>query len=203
MSTTENAAAGPAVGSEIEADAQARALEDSRTRSAERIIQDHVLLALGSGFVPGPGVDLVAAFAVQMTMLKRLANLYGIPFREDAAKSTVTALLGTLGGAGAAAIAAASFVKFIPVVGTVIGIAGTSIGFGAFTYAIGKVFQRHFESGGTFIDLDPRAYREYFREMKVRGRAVAAEKSDEAQDIATRETTKRGTRATSTVSTGA
>jgi uncharacterized protein (DUF697 family) len=156
-------------------------VSDENTASAERIIQDHVLLAVASGLVPGPGLDLVAAFTVQLTMLKRLATLYDVPFRQDAAKSTVTALFGTLGGAGAAAIAGASFLKFIPVVGTAVGIAGTSVAFGAFTYAIGKVFLRHFESGGTFIDLNPRAYREYFREMNVRGRTVAAEKQDEAK----------------------
>ncbi|MFC7396824.1 YcjF family protein [Chelatococcus sp. GCM10030263] len=156
-------------------------VSDENTASAERIIQDHVLLAVASGLVPGPGLDLVAAFTVQLTMLKRLATLYDVPFRQDAAKSTVTALFGTLGGAGAAAIAGASFLKFIPVVGTAVGIAGTSVAFGAFTYAIGKVFLRHFESGGTFIDLNPRAYREYFREMNVRGRTVAAEKQEEAK----------------------
>jgi uncharacterized protein (DUF697 family) len=156
-------------------------VSDEHTASAERIIQDHVLLAVASGLVPGPGLDLVAAFTVQLTMLKRLATLYDVPFRQDAAKSTVTALFGTLGGAGAAAIAGASFLKFVPVIGTAVGIAGTSVAFGAFTYAIGKVFLRHFESGGTFIDLNPRAYREYFREMNIRGRTVAAEKQDEAK----------------------
>lgn len=158
------------------------AVSDDRTGAAERVIQDHVLLAVASGLVPGPGLDLVAAFTVQLTLLKRLSSVYDIPFRQDAAKSAVTALFGTLGGAGAAAIASASFLKFIPVVGTAVGVAGTSVSFGAFTYAIGKVFQRHFESGGNFIDLDPRAYREYFRELNTRGRRIAAEKKEEAEE---------------------
>jgi uncharacterized protein (DUF697 family) len=170
-------------------------VSDDRTASAERIIQDHVLLAVASGLVPGPGLDLVAAFTVQLTMLKRLSTLYDIPFRQDAAKSTVTALFGTLGGAGAAAIAGASFLKFIPIVGTAVGIAGTSVAFGAFTYAIGKVFLRHFESGGTFIDLDPRSYREYFREMNIRGRKVAAEKQEAAKTTTTEKGRSRRTAA--------
>jgi len=145
-------------------------------------------MAVASGLIPGPGLDLVAAFTVQMTMLKRMATLYDVPFKEEAAKSTVTALMGTLGGAGAAAIAAGSFLKFIPLVGTAVGIAGTSVAFGGFTYAIGKVFQRHFETGGQFLDFDPGAYRDYFREMNLRGRKVAAEKQDEAkQETAVKE----------------
>ena len=32
----------------------------------------------------------------------------------------------------------------------------------AVTYAIGKVFIQHFESGGTFLDFDPEKVRDYF-----------------------------------------
>lgn len=182
MSAIENTAAEVPLNPTTEGPAGA-----DRTADAERIIQDHVLLAVASGLIPGPGLDLVAAFTVQMTMLKRMATLFDVPFKEEAAKSTVTALMGTLGGAGAAAIAAGSFLKFVPVVGTAIGIAGTSVAFGGFTYAIGKVFQRHFETGGAFLDFDPAAYREYFREMNLRGRKVAAEKQEEAKQEAGKE----------------
>jgi len=155
-----------------------------RTHSAERVIQDHVLLSIVSGFIPGPAIDMAVAFAVQLTMLKRLSTVYEVPFSRDAAKSIITALLGSLGGAGASALIIGSFIKSIPIIGTVVGIAGTAVTFGAFTYAIGKVFQRHFELGGTFIDLDVRAYRGYFREMNERGKTVAAERKREAEDLA-------------------
>jgi uncharacterized protein (DUF697 family) len=151
---------------------------------AERVIQDHVLLAVVAGLIPSPAIDMVASFAVQMTMVKRLANVYDVPFREDWAKTTLSSLLGTVGGAGAAGLAASSFLKAIPIVGTVVGIVGTSVAFGAFTYGIGKVFQRHFELGGSFIDLDPRAYRDYFRDMRERGRGVAASRRREAEETA-------------------
>lgn len=190
MSVIENTATDVALDQETEGPAGVE-----RTSNAERIIQDHVLLAVASGLIPGPGLDLVAAFTVQMTMLKRMATLYDIPFKEEAAKSTVTALMGTLGGAGAAAIAAGSFLKFVPVVGTAVGIAGTSVAFGGFTYAIGKVFQRHFETGGEFLDFDAGAYREYFREMNLRGRKVAAEKKEEARQEAEKEEAVVGTKA--------
>ena len=88
MSVIEKAAAIP-----TESD-QVQLVRDDETASAERIIQDHVLLAVASGLIPGPGIDLVAAFTVQMTMVKRIANLYDVPFRQDAAKSTMTALMG-------------------------------------------------------------------------------------------------------------
>jgi uncharacterized protein (DUF697 family) len=147
--------------------------EAAKTAKAERVIQDHVLIALASGFIPGPGLDMAAAFTAQLTMLKRLAAVYDVPFRPDVAKGVVASLFGTLGGAGAAAIVGGSFVKTIPIIGTAVGLLGTPVSFGAFTYAVGKVFERHFELGGTFVDLDPKNYREYFREMRRRGRDIA------------------------------
>ncbi len=151
--------------------------EATKTAKAERVIQDHVLMAVASGFIPGPGLDMAAAFAVQLTMLKRLATVYDVSFRPEVAKGVVASLFGTLGGAGAAAIIGASFVKSIPVIGTAVGLVGAPVSFGAFTYAVGKVFERHFELGGNFVDLDPRHYREYFREMRRQGRDVAQARS--------------------------
>ena len=143
------------------------------TDRAERIVQDHVLLAVIAGFIPGPAIDLAAAFADQVTMIKRLSTLYGVPFRGNIAKSLLASFLGSVGGMGTARIVGMSFIKSVPIVGTLVGITGTSVSLGAFTYGVGKVFQEHFASGGTLIDLDPRAYRDYFRDMTRRGRGVA------------------------------
>jgi len=43
--------------------------------------------------------------------------------------------------------------KFIPGGGTIIGSVGISVFGAASTYAIGKVFVRHFEGGGTISSL--------------------------------------------------
>jgi hypothetical protein len=49
-----------------------------------------------------------------------------------------------------------------PGVGTVIGIA-TSIGTSTLaTEAIGQMFIQHFEEGGTFLDFEPKRYRQRF-----------------------------------------
>ena len=154
---------------------------EERSKKAEKIIQDHVLLGIAAGLVPGPAIDIALAIGVQLTMLKRLSSLYGVPFRRNVAKGTVMALLSGAGGLGVGAILSFSLIKFIPALGTAIGVAGTSLSIGAFTYAVGKVFEQHFESGGTFIDLDPRAYRDYFQDMFKRGRDVASRRSKEAK----------------------
>ncbi len=56
---------------------------------------------------------------------------------------------------------------------------------GASTYAIYKVFIQHFESGGTFLDLDPSKVKSYFSEQFTKGKAVAADlKKDETASTA-------------------
>ncbi len=157
---------------------------DERQKRGERIIQDHVLMGLVAGLIPGPAIDLAAGFGVQLTMLGRLAKLYGVPFRRDLAKNILTSLFGSLGGVGAGTIIASSLIKTIPVLGTALGFVGTGASMGGFTYAVGKLFQQHFEQGGTFDDLEPSAYRDYFREMFKRGKTVAADKADEAAEQA-------------------
>ena len=186
-STSDKPGPGAAARAEIaakadEADDDLVGLTDGeRTKRSERIIQDHVLLGVVSGVVPGPAIDIALGFGIQLTMLARLAKLYGVPFRRGLAKKLITTFFASLGGVGAGLILASTMIKAVPGVGTAIGIVSMSVSTGAFTYAIGKVFQRHFETDGTFIDLDPRVYGDYFREMFKRGKTVAKDKAEEAR----------------------
>ena len=155
-------------------EADSASVDDAaRRRRAETITRDHVLMATAVGFVPGPGVDLAGAFAVQLALLARLSKLYAVPYSENAGKGVVFSLFGTLGGMGVGGTLALSAVKFVPFVGTAVGVVGMPVMMGAFTYAVGKVFTQHFESGGSFLDFDAASYRQYFRDMFRRGRGVA------------------------------
>jgi hypothetical protein len=44
---------------------------------------------------------------------------------------------------------------------------------GASTYAIGKVFVKHYEEGGTILDLNTEKLKAYYREQYEKGKAVA------------------------------
>ena len=48
---------------------------------------------------------------------------------------------------------------------------------GAFSYAVGRVFIRHFESGGTFLDFDADKVRGYFNEQFREGKLNRSEKA--------------------------
>src|SRR5262249_9222647 len=89
---------------------------------------------------------------------------YKIPFAEDAGKGAVSALLGGIVSTKLAWGAAGSFIKGIPVVGGLLGMFTSPAFSSASTYAVGKVFILHFESGGTLLDFDPDKVREGFKQ---------------------------------------
>jgi uncharacterized protein (DUF697 family) len=113
---------------------------------AAKIIRNHVLAAIGGGIIPMPVLDAAVLAGIQIRMLRRLAVVYEVEFSEQRANSIVGALLGVSATATAALVLGA-----IPVVGRVLAISSG----GASTYALGQVFVKHFESGGTFITFDP------------------------------------------------
>lgn len=136
---------------------------DARLARAEAVVRRNVLWALGAGAVPVPGVDLLAIIGVQVKLLRELGAVYGLPPRDDRARKLVAALLAGLGGVGVGALLGSSLIKLLPGLGTAIAIAAVPAVAGACTHATGRVFVLHLESGGTFLDFNPRRYREHFR----------------------------------------
>jgi uncharacterized protein (DUF697 family) len=68
----------------------------------------------------------------------------------------------------------ASLFKSIPIIGTTTGAATVSIVGGASTYAIGKVFDRHFRKGGTLLNFDMQEAKAYFKAKLEEGKGVVA-----------------------------
>ncbi|MBF0153453.1 MAG: DUF697 domain-containing protein [Magnetococcales bacterium] len=125
------------------------------------------------GLLPFPYVDMVLLTGVQMKMLHSLCKIYGVKFTKDIGKTALSTLLG---GAlpSTAGLGIASSLKTIPTLGTAAGIVSTSILGAATTYAVGKVFIQHFESGGTFLNFDPEKVKQYFAQEFEKGKQMAS-----------------------------
>ncbi len=125
-----------------------------RLEKASAIISNKSKWSAAAGFIPVPYLDLAGLAAIQVKMVSELAQLYGKTVQQEAIKTTVATLLGTLTTAGLAAPVAFSALKLVPGLGAVAG--GLSLGGlgAAATYAVGKVFVNHFEGGGTFGNFD-------------------------------------------------
>jgi uncharacterized protein (DUF697 family) len=112
----------------------------------------------------------------QLRMLKQLSELYGVKFSEHLAKNIIAALVGSIGARALTVATVGSLIKTLPFAGALIGgVLAMPLIAGASTYAVGRVFVRHFELGGTFEDLNISRARAYFSKEYREGRRVAAE----------------------------
>ena len=110
-----------------------------------------------------PWLTYFAVSCVQLKMLNELSELYGVPFSDNVAKNLISALLGSLIPSGLTHGTVGYLLRSVPLVGPALGALTMPSFASAATWAIGRVFVQHFESGGTFLDFDPIKVREYFR----------------------------------------
>lgn len=133
----------------------------SRAEHAQALVNSYVPWSAAAGLIPLPLFDMAALLSIQLRMLNRLSALYGVPFVESGVKTTVSSLIGTVLTANLGA-ALGSVVKTVPFIGSIAGVAMAPAAYSAVTYAIGRVFVAHFETGGTFLNVDAEKMRAYF-----------------------------------------
>jgi len=141
-----------------------------RKIQTDHIIMDNVFWAIWVGFIPVPVVDFVFITAVQLKMIGELSFVYGVKFHKNRTRAIIAALSG---GIVTTVLSKSSFLKLFPGLGSVSGAVNMTILGAAVTYAIGKVFVRHFESGGTILDFDTDGLKEYFQETYRKGEGLA------------------------------
>lgn len=136
-----------------------------REEMASKLVHRFALWSGVAGLVPLPVVDVIAVGGLQVQMLRRLSQIYDVEFSENRGKALIAALAGSMIPA-TSGIGAASTLKFVPVVGTLAAVFIMPVLSAGATYAIGKAFIQHFESGGTLLDFNPPDYREFVRSQK-------------------------------------
>ena len=166
-------ATGPELASDAAAETAAApdATGEINRLKADIVITRHFAMAVGAGFIPVPVVDFAAVTGVQLTMLAQICSIYQQPFSREAAASIIASLVGgALTGGEASSLAISSKLKFIPVVGTALSWLVTPALAGATTYAIGKVFVRHLETGGSLLTFDAQKMKGYMEKALNEGK---------------------------------
>jgi uncharacterized protein (DUF697 family) len=143
--------------------------ETEREKHADTIIKNHIIWSMGAGLIPVPIVDFFAVSGIQLDMIRQLCKLYDQDFRESEGKAIITSLTGS----GLARMGAKAMIKFIPGIGSVIGGVTMALLAGASSYALGEVFKKHFSTGGTFLDFDPKRLKKMYNEKFEKGKKVA------------------------------
>ena len=143
--------------------------DEGRDEAASKLVDRFSLWSGAAGLIPLPIVDIVAVGGVQLEMLRRLSDIYGVPFVENRGKSLIASLAGSVLPASTAtttAMGVTSALKSIPGIGTAISAFTMPVFSAGATYVIGKVFIQHFASGGTLLDFNPPDYREFIKAQK-------------------------------------
>jgi uncharacterized protein (DUF697 family) len=143
-------------------------------QKALKAVKNYMWWSMGAGLIPVPFVDLAAVSGVQLKMLAEISKTYGVQFHESREKAIIGSVIGSIVPGGIACGVAGSMLKAVPLVGSVVGATTMVLTSGASTWALGKVFIQHFESGGTFLDFNPEEVREYFKAQFEEGRKMAA-----------------------------
>ena len=144
-----------------------------RQTEAQNIVKNNIITSLASGLVPIPLFDIISLTNIQFHMIQTLAEHYEISV-DNISRSLITSVIsGSI--PVVSMLGAGSLLKSIPGIGSLAGSGSVSIISGATTYAVGQVFIRHFEQGGTLKDFDSSSAKNYFREQLKTGKLVASD----------------------------
>jgi uncharacterized protein (DUF697 family) len=156
------------------------ATPEPRHETAANLVDRFALWSGVAGLIPLPFVDVLAVGGLQLQMLRRVSQLYDVQFSENRGKALIASLAGTMipvtSGMGAA-----SALKSIPLLGMVASAFVMPVLSAGATYAIGKAFIQHFESGGTLLDFNPPDYKEFIKAQKEKWDSRSKRPSADAQ----------------------
>lgn len=141
---------------------------------AHEIVNRHALYAAAGGLIPLPLVEVVTSGTIQLRMIAKLAEIYELPFSEQAVKAAIASLAGSVLPLSVVGRTTFSLFRAVPVVGPALSLTTVPVLSGAVTWAIGRVFAWHFTNGGTIENFDASAKAEEFKREFQEGKRRAA-----------------------------
>lgn len=135
----------------------------------DAIVRRYTLIAAGVGVIPSPIVNSVGIAAMELAMIDELSKNYLYPFPTKlAAIKVFISLVGSLGPIYLAQ-KSKSVISAVPLVGHVLSATIYSLTGAISVYAVGKIFQLHFESGGTLLSKENSLLRKIFKKDVEQG----------------------------------
>ena len=131
---------------------------------ASKTVKRYMLWSAGAALIPIPFADIVTLLAVQLKMIAEISKIYDIPFQKSRVQAVVGSMLGYILPESLSEGVFGSLLKTVP---------SFALFAGAYSWAMGRVFIMHFESGGTFLTFNPDAVKAHFRTQFEEGRKLA------------------------------
>jgi uncharacterized protein (DUF697 family) len=122
--------------------------DGARAHELTEVVKQHALIGVGAGMIPIPGLDIAALVANVWGMYARINKVLDISFSENALKSIASGVLANIAAVLPGALiarVAGSFVKLIPGLGTIGGMAISAATNVAIMYVMGKVYIKSLE----------------------------------------------------------
>ena len=147
--TTETSNLGSNINSE---NLPAKNSPQGKEQQADAIIRRYALYGTAAGIIPSFGLDVAALTAIQVKMIRDLAELYEYDVNDQMIRMTITTGVTALGGRLLTGIAASITRAFSPLKFLIGG--ATQAALSGFTTAeIGKIYQARLSSGQNPADI--------------------------------------------------
>src|SRR4029077_10101256 len=92
---------------------------ERRDEVASKLVDRFAIWCGVAGLIPVPVIDAFAVGGLQIQMLRRLSQIYGVAFSENRGKALIASLAGSMIPT-TSGIGAASVLKAVPIVGTIV-----------------------------------------------------------------------------------
>ena len=149
-------------------------LPDTLPNTVMRAINRHAIYSATGALIPIPMIEVVTSTSMQFHLIARLCDLYEVRFSDHAVKASLATFASVVLPAGSLGVAAYTVARAVPVIGPVLGLTTAPVLAGAFTFAIGRVFAWHFETGGTIETFKTEDAVERFKQEFAAGKRRAA-----------------------------
>lgn len=144
----------------------------SQHLAAQNIVKTHMASGGAMALLPLPIFDFASLAVTQLSLVRKLAAHYGVDFDEATAKAVLVSLFSGVIPL-VTVVGLSSVAKIIPGIGSVGGGIGMSVLSGAIIYAVGQVFIKHFEQGGTLKDFESKQWVETFKQNFEKHKALS------------------------------
>ena len=133
-----------------------------RESAAMQIVYRYMAVSAGVALIPIAAVDVIALAGVHVSLIKRLCDHYEVDFSQHAARNILIGVLGSIIPGTVGSIVGRKVLGILPLAAAATGWVLMSASSVVFSYGIGRLFIRHFEAGGTLLNLDPKRMHHVF-----------------------------------------
>lgn len=139
-----------------------QSIKVAKDDAADSVIRNHALLAAGAGLIPVPGMDVAAVTGIQINMIRKLSEIYQVPFDATDVR-TILSATATTGLSKLVSYAVNSYTSLFSEFGSFSDNLTHGLVAGAATFGTGEIIQAHFEKGGNMLNLNYTHFISYYQ----------------------------------------